>query len=381
MFRRRSVKRKPSFKKSRTFKKKSFKRSSKKKSSTKRKYVKKRRSTMSHISAPTMRLNVIPKNADRLHVKLNYKSRGLLDWRGTAERHIGMVFLPTYLGVNNVANGPFKLAWPNAGTNVNFVSNVSTTPGFLTLVSRYTQYYVTSVSLTVKVTRQEAADSTTCIIGMLPITSAQYVRTLNRNTGLSPTANANVWFPDSAITATTVATTQIYESQLMMIKQQPNLKMRQVCMPYSGKQSATLHQKYSAKKFSQMGYPYSSDFSGTLPATSSSDGTPPALGFQHYFFMHNTGPSAGDEKFDIDLDMTVHATFHRPTFVQQAPTFISNSEEKKEEKSENKEDDDDEDLVDAMPTLSLMSPNPHTLSTCLNSSHPNDPHKKVDTCV
>lgn len=385
------------FKKRRTYKKKSFskkrKYSKKRKTTKKRSYLKSKRSKksskLSHVTAPTMRLNVIPKTADRLHVKLNYKTRGLLDWRGTAERHIGMCFLPTYLGINSVNKGPFQLAWPNAGTNVNFVSAVATTPGFLTLVSRFTEYYVTSVSINVRVTRQEAVDSTTCVIGMMPLTAAQFVRLFIRNTALSPTANNSFWLPNAGDTATTVATTQTYEQQLMMIKQQPYVKMAQVQMPYSGKQFASLHQRYSAKKFSAFGYPYGPGFSGTLPAITASDGTPPTQGFQHYFFMHNTGPGAGDEKFDIDMDMTIHATFHRPTFVQTAPTFEESKEEKVDEKTDEPEEVE-EDLVD-MSSLSLMSPKPSQssleraptliLKTCLNSSHPNDPHKVVDSCV
>lgn len=322
-----------------------------------------KRGQLSHVTAPTMRLNVIPKTADRLHVKLNYKSRGLLGWDAVAERHIGTVFLPTYLGVNSVNNGPYKLAWPNAGTNVTFVSNVSTTPGFLTLVSRYTQYYVTSVSITVRVVRQEATDSTSCVIGMFPLTAAQFTRLNNRNTALSPTANNSFWLPTTSTTSTTVATTAIYEEQLMTIKQQAYLKMRTIKMPYSGGNVATLHQRYSAKKFSQMGYPYSSDFSGTLPAVAMSDGTPPALGFQHYFFMHNTGPSAGAEKFDLDFDMTIHATFHRPTFMQVAPTMIQKSdlEETKEDVEDLIDQDSDAIMTPNLSNLSLTSPHPVTL--------------------
>lgn len=344
---------------------------------------KRKHGALSHVTAPNMRLNVIPKTADRLHVKLNYKTRGLLDWRGTAERHIGLALLPTYLGVNSVSHGPYSVVWPTAGTNVNFPSSVSTTPGFLTLVSRFTQYYVSSVSLTIKVTRQDAADSTTCIIGMMPLTPAQFTRLVVRNTGLSPTANVSQWLPMNGATSSTTATTSIYEQQLMTIKQQPYVKMRTLSSNVSGHQVASLHQRYSAKKFCDFGFPYGDGFQGTLPVTTADDGSPPNKGFQHYFFMHDTGPGNGDAKYDIDMDLTVHATFHRPIFMQNAPLYVPPmTTDGDEEKKDDAIADDTEDLVDTSDSLSLQGLSLATpRGTCLNPAHPAAIHERKSTCV
>jgi len=388
--------------KRRTYKKKSFskkrKYSKKRKTTKKRSYVKNKRSRSSplgHVSAPSMRMNVIPRTADRLHVKLDYKMKGELEWKNTAENHIGMTFLPTYLGAWNASNGPFKLAWPATGTNVNFPHAVSSTPGFFTLVSRYGKYVVNHVKLTVRCIRQEATDSTTCVIGMMPWTDTQFTGSVSRNSTLSPSANLSVWLPQNGLSAATVATTNIYNSQLMTIRQQPYVKMRQVSMPYNGKMSAIMSQSYSAKKFFPFGYPYGDQFSGELPDTAGSDGTPPTAGFHHYFFMQRTSAvQTGSELFDLEFDMQISCTFHEPGFMQSAPLFTMDEEKKEskeEKKTEFKQDEaEDEDLVD-MSGLSLQSPKPSEsslqraptliLKTCLNSAHPADPHKVVDSCV
>lgn len=384
-------------KKRRTFKKKSFskkrKYSKKRRSTKKRNYVSKKRKTgfLGRLNAPRMAMNVIPKTADRLHVKLDYKMRGQLLWANTAEQHIGMEIRPTYLGPWNASVGPFSMTWPAAGSNVNFPHTVSSTPGFYTLVSRFERYYVSSVKISVKVTRQEAADSTTCIIGMMPLNHTQALDMVHRNSTLSPTSNNSFMIPARTLDATVALTGSLCNSQLMTIKQQPYVKLSSVSMPYNGKMVGRLHQSYAMKKFSKMGFPFGEEFSGILPTEDGKDGTPPEESPAHYFFMQRTSAATcNSEAFDIEFDLQVSATFHQPNFMQSAPLYSDDSkEEKKTESKVDEADDEPEDLVDpvssglSLSSLSMSSPSqsPPGLVTCLNTAHPQTPHFKVSTCV
>jgi len=349
----------------------------------KRRHLKRRRhGILGRISAPRLAMNVIPRTADRLHVSFDYKMRGQLSWANTAEQHIGMIFAPTHLGAWNASFGPFASAWPAAGTNILFPHSVSSTPGFFTTISRYSQYYVSSVKITARIVRQEAADSCTCIVGMMPLSATQFSRMILRNTTMSPTANNSYWVPQVGNSATTPATGNICNSQLMTIRQQPYLKTREVSMPYNGKQSAVLSQRYSAKKFLSLGFPFSIDSNGNLPTGPGSDGTPPVDQFYHYFFMQRTAAATpSNEAYDIEFDMQIHCTLHDPGFMQSAPTETQVDPVPAD--PEMKEEDDD--LIDVNETpstpnlsnLSLTTPR----STCLNPSHPTIPHQRAGTCV
>lgn len=345
---------------------------------------------MGRISAPRLAMNVVPKTADRLHVSLDYKMRGQLSWANTAENHIGMLLSPCRIGASSVTHGPFLDAWPASGANVLFPHAVSTTPGFLAVCSRYNRYYVSSVKLTVKVIRQEATDSTSAIIGMMPLTTSQRSEMVHRNTALSPLANKSYWLPQNGATDTTVSTGLTNDSQLLCINQQPYVKKACVSMPYNGKMYGRISQRYSAKKFLQMGFPFGDEFSGVVPATLADDGTPPDEQFYHYFFMQRTSAATpANEAFDIEFDVQLHCTLHDPSFMQNAPTLElkESKEEKKEEKSEEKEDDDlMDDLVDpptpSLSSLSLSSPInvPGPVWTCLNPSHIGG-HTRASTCI
>lgn len=388
---------KKKYSKKRSFKKKSFskkrKYSTKRRTTKKRAYVKSKRSRggMSHLNAPRVAMNVIPRTADRLHVILDYKMRGQLSWANTAEQHIGMEIRPTYLCPWNVGFGPFSQAWPPSGANVLFPHSVSSTPGYFTLESRYNRYYVTSVSISVRVTRQDNADPCECIIGMMPLTQYQAVNMIARNTTLSPTANKSFLLPMNGLTPTTVLTGNLCDSQLMVLRQQPYVKYRGVSLSTNDKYTAYISQRYAMKKFTKMGYPYSADSSGILPIIGGTEGTPPVDSPAHYFFMQRTAAGTpGNEAYDIEFDLKVHATLHEPYFQQQSPAFTVESKDEKTESKEEKKEEEEDDLVD-MSSLSLTSPKPSEsslqraptliLKTCLNSSHPSDPHKVVDTCV
>lgn len=333
-------------------------------------------------------MNVIPKTADQASVKFNYKLRGQLTWAQTAERHIGFAIVPQFLGTSSVTSGPFQNSWPASGTNVNFPRSVSTTPGFGTLVSRYTKYFTTTIDITIRVIRQDATDSTSILIGSMPLTESQYLGLLHRNTGAAPTANNSYWLPQTGLTATTAATNTIIDAQIMCIKQQPYVKYATVSMPYNGKMIGSVHQRYSSTKFSPFGHPYGASFSGTLPlGTATGDGTPPTDGFAHYFFMSNVagGLTAGVENFDVEMDLTVGCVLHDPVFMQNAPTLTDDGkgESKEEKKSEEKEDDDTEDLINPpdFSQLSLTTPKTSSLLyTCLNPKHPPG-HVPSSTCV
>lgn len=345
-------------------------------------------SSIMHVNAPRLAMNVIPKTADRVHATLDYKMRGQLSWAVAAEQHLGMIIRPTYLGPWNVAFGPFGLSWIAAGTNVLFPHTVSSTPGFFTLASRYSTYYVSGVEISVRVVRQEANDSSTHVIGMLPLTGYQQQAMILRNTTASPTANNNYLLPQQGLTSTTVMTSGLANAQLMTIHQQPYYKETTTTMPYSGQAKAYLKQKYPAKKFVQFGFPYGDGFQGILPNTTGTDGTPPDNGFAHYFYMQRTAAvTPGIEAFDIEFDLKLKVTLSDPGFMQSAPTITidDNKEEKKEEKKEiKKEDDDDydEDLVNApdFSKLSLSTPTTKSPYTCLNPKHPPG-HTPSSTCV
>lgn len=395
MFRSRSKK----YGKRRSFKKRSFgkkrkysvgRKSSKKRSyiSAKRRRVSSRGSILRRINAPSFPMNVIPKTADRLHSVLNYKMRGQLSWANTAENHIGMILKPCHIGASSVTNGPYLLSWPAGGANVLFPRAVSTTPGFLTVCSRYNRYYVSSAKIMVRAVRQESADSCTAIMGMMPLTTGQFSEMVLRNTTLSPNTNNSYWLPQNGATDTTLSTGLTNDSQLLCIRQQPYVKMTSISTPVNGKLIGKLTQQYSAKKFIQMGFPFGDEFSGITPNGLATDGSPPDEQFYHYFFMQRTSAGTpGNEAFDLDFDIQLHVTFHDPSFMQNAPTYTSESKEEK--KSEEKEmDDDQEDLVDPqltpLPSLSdlkISSPPSSYTSTCLNSSHPSGPHTRVGTCI
>lgn len=401
-------KKRPSFKR-KTYKRKSY---SKKRSSYKRSYVKKRRGTpqLRHVTIPRAPSDLIPKTADRMHTTLNHKLRGHLTWANTAERFMGMAILPTYLGVDSSTVGPFQLSWPVSGTNVLFPHTTSTTPGFRTLIGRFSRYYITQATVTIKVTRQDTTDGSVVQIGMVPLTGLQYTLMLNRNTALSPTANNSLWIPAQSVTTTIVATSNVYDTEIMALKQQPYVKQKLVGAPIGGgyKQSASISQTYSAKKFSAFGYPFGDSFNGTLPVTTVDDGTPPTSGFYHYFFMYDQGGNLAPTtmNFDIDMSVTVKVTMHRPGFASQNPLYLPlpdagdllargttiQSSDGKEEKKMDDDSDDVEDLVDpptGFNSLSLSTPKSHSpeaplynppLFTCLNPNHPPG-HIRSSTCI
>lgn len=350
-----------------------------KKRSYKRARVVSRKRSMARINAPRLAMNIIPKTADRLHVTFDYKMVGQLTWANTAEQHIGLLIKPTYLAAWQAAYGPFGGVWPAAGTNVLFPHSVSSTPGYYTAVSRYQRYYVSSVSLTARVTRQDNADEQTIVVGMLPLTAHQGQGLILRNTATAPTSNNSYFLPQSGLASTTVLTGNLSNSQLMMIEQQPYTKIRRMIPVESGRSSAYLHQRYSMKKFSRMGFPYDADSSGILPQAPATEGTPPVDSPYHYFFLQRSAASTpSTESMDIEFDLKVHCTLHGATFIQSAPTIeVDGKEEKKVEPAE-----EDDDLVDPPEPLSLKGLSLSTpKGTCLNSSHPAAPHERVSTCV
>lgn len=285
---------------------------------------------LSRIGIRRVPMNVIPRTADRARIVFDYKLRANLFWAATAERHIGFAILPCTIGVNSVNVGPFQDAWPASGTNVTFAKAVSTTIGFLTMATRYQKYYVSGHSISIKVIRQNVpvTDTSTVEIGMMPLTQNQFVSMVSRNTALSPLSNNNVWLPGNTYTSTTVATQATYDSVILVTKQQPYVKYGMLSVPYAGRQTRTLKQWVSAKKFTDMGFPMGDQFSGLLPVVSGTDATPPASQFYHYFWMHDQsgGAGIGDETFDVEITLKIHMTLHRPGFLQVAPTLTSDDD-------------------------------------------------------
>jgi len=341
------------------------------------------------LSIPRIAMNVIPRTADRVRTTLDYKMRAQLLWANTAEQHLGMIIKPNILGPWNTATGPFQSTWPANGSNVLFSHTVSSTPGFSSVTSRYQNYLVTGSKINVKITRQEAADSTTCWAGLLPLTPDQTVNMVLRNSAASPTANNNYLIPQRALTAGITMDGGIANAQLMTIRQQAHNIIHTVTMPYSGANKTTLSQTVSAKKFQPLGYPYGDSFVGILPAQNgptfagtTGDGVPPPTQYNHYFFMQRTSAATpGTEAFDIEFDLKVYVTLHNPYFTQSAPTLADDDPGPLDDPGiEEDYSMGDTPVTPNLSNLSLTTPS-HATSTCLNPQHPKIMHEKVGTCI
>lgn len=328
-------------------------------------------------------MNVIPTYSDRVRTTFDYKMRGQLSITNVAESVIGMYINPQYLGPWSVSAGPFRAIWPSAGTNVLFPHSVSSTPGFASATSRFQNYVVTGSKISVKVTRQEAADSTTCLFGLLPLTQDQTAALVLRNSAASPTANNSYLLPQRLLTTTSTMDGLVANAQLMVVKQQPHSIIKSVTMPYSGHSVTHLSQSVSAKKFLPFGYPYGSDYQGALPlslgptfAGTTGDGVPPVAQYSHYFWMQRTtAVTPNTEAFDIEMDLKIHVLLHNPYFAQSAPTL--DDPEPPDPYPEDYEMD-----PPSTPNLTNLSlTTPSHASTCLNPQHPKIQHERVGTCV
>lgn len=329
-------------------------------------------------------MNVISTYADRVRTTFDYKMRGQLSITNVAESVIGMYINPQYLGPWSISTGPFRAIWPAAGTNVLFPHSVSSTPGFSSATSRFQNYIMLGSKISVKITRQEAADSTTCLFGLLPLTQDQNAALVLRNTAASPAANNSYLLPQRLLTTTSTMDGLVANAQLMVVKQQPHHIIKSVTMPYSGHSTTYLSQEVSAKKMLPFGYPYGGDYQGALPlsngptfAGTTGDGVPPGAQYSHYFWMQRTtAVTPNTEAFDIEIDLKVHVQLHNPYYAQSAPTL--------DEPGPPDPDPDDYDMDNPPPTPNLSNlslTTPSHASTCLNPQHPKIQHERVGTCV
>jgi len=361
------------------------------------------------VSAPRMKMYVIPKTADRIHCKLKYTAQCQLSWTQGGDSFLGFFIQPMKLGYNSVLVGPFaEMAQGAVGLGVGRTLNwqTNTSVGDTTLFSRFLKYYVTGVDLTIKVQRQDGDDHSTVVLGMFPVTywqcggipvgggSGQF---FVRNSAASPSSDNNIWPPGLGYTSTSNNYTDA-GSAFTVCKQQGHNKYRSLTNTFGGKASATLRQSYSTKKFLNVGFPYDSNFSGTLPGAGASDGTPPTDNYAsyHYWYLYNdeglvsgdAPPGLGNEQFTITIDVISHVTCYQAALVVSGRP--SEPSPPPEGKSEAKEDDAEieEDLVD-IPQLSLSSLSVSSplstpvkpLSTCLNPKHPQIPHSRAGTCL
>lgn len=381
---------KKKYSKKRSYKRKSFSKkrtyTKKRRGTKKRSYVKHKRAkgSLGGIRTRHAPMYLIPKTADRLTIVMPHKLHMMLTWASTAERFIGTVIDPTVIGVESLTQGPFSGIWPTGGTNVSCSKAVADISNFLVETANFQAYYVSGVDINVKVTRQSAGDDSTIMIGMMPLNKFQRANLVQRDTAASPLANLN-YVPPGYLISSTSTSVLIPGECINSLKSQPNVRMRTLMNPQSGKPVATVHQKYGAKKVQDVGFPNEARFQGTCPQSTGSVGTSPVDGHAHYFFMMNDlgGAGAANQNFDIEFNVNIHVTLFRRTWVSQ------NAVTRTESKEEKKDDEEvEEDLIDvpqlSLSSLSMSSPlsTPvKPLATCLNPKHPPSAHTKVSTCV